>query len=266
MMRRLAPLALALWAGGAGAQEVAFLNDSVSFSMPAGLNIARTFGEDLQDGLFAIELAAPLIEDIWTGDGRADELPDMDRMEAAFGLTFPSAACADYAAGASVLPTRCKPGIGMSVIVIARTDPGAGARLGNQVGLLSDEVMALWNAGDHEAILTAFCKNDLHAHRTEVARSAGNVTCISDRPALAPHFLSFRLMLDADFATILFVQNIAAETDVIMTYGIDAFMALIESATDIEAALLAASQDYVQTHGFDATYGIDLFGAVGRLP
>jgi len=265
MIKALIP-AFALWAGAAGAEDVSFLNDRLTLSIPSDMRVARAFGADTQDGVYAVELGSISIEELWTQDGRDTELADMDRMEAAFGLTFPSAICADYAQNTPVVPTRCKQAIEMSVIVVPKDWPDAGARLGNQLGMLGADVETAWAEGDLDALLTSFCANDQHPHRKEVARTADHITCISDRPALAPHFLSFRLILTADYATIMYGQNIAAETDVIMTYGVDNFLTLLEGARDIEATLLGATESYIADHDVDQLYLTPKFDAVTLTP
>lgn len=252
--------ALVLWAGVASAEEVSFFGGDLVLTLPDGVTIGRTFGSG--PDTFAVELATPTIETQWARDGRSDEIPDMDRMEAAFGLSFPSLDCADYAENAPVLPTKCKNSIGMSILAIPQTAPDSGAQLGNQIGLLAADVDALWSAGDFDKMLTTFCDNPTHAHRVEESRDANSIMCISDRPALAPHFLSFRLILNDNYAVVMFAQNIYAETDVIMTYGVDPFLELIAGSTNIEETLFAASETYVTQNGRAQTYLLDVLGAV----
>ena len=261
-MMRVLTSALVLTAGVAAAEDVALLNGSVTLTLPDDFTVARSFGDDTNDGIYAVELGAISIEKMWALENRDAQIPDMDRIESAFGLTFPYETCAEYPEHAPVLPTRCKQVVEMSVIVIPKVWTDAGARFGNQLGMLSKDVVAAWDAGDLDALLNAFCTNQQHPHRREIAREAEQVTCVSDRPALSPHFLSFRLVLNQDYAMVMYAQNIYAETDVILTYGVDDFLALIEEATDIEATLLEATERYTMDKGFDRLHLFHLFDDV----
>lgn len=262
-MMRVLTSALVLWAGVAVAEDVAFFGGDLVLTLPEGATVGREFGQG--DKVYAVELDTPTIETVWTQAGRADELPDMDRMEAAFGLTFPTLVCADIPETALALPTKCKNRAGISILVVPQSADDSGELLGNQMGLLAADVDALWAQGAYAEMLTVFCQNEMHAHRVEVSRDENSVSCISDRPALAPHFLSFRMMVDAEYAVVMYAQNIFAETDVIMTYGIDPFLALIEGASDIETVLLDQSEKYIAANGRDATYMLDVLAGIAPV-
>ncbi|SEW14385.1 hypothetical protein SAMN04488515_1259 [Cognatiyoonia koreensis] len=260
MIARAVFCASAVWAGVAAADEVSFHGGDLILSLPVGMTVGRSFGEG--DARYAVDLMTPTIEESWLDAGRGSELADMDRMEAAFGLSFASLDCTDIASGAPVRPTKCKNSIGMSILAIDRSTPDSGALLGNQMGLLAEDVDALWAAGAWDTMLTTFCANETHPHRVEDSRDDQSVICISDRPALAPHFLSFRLMINTEHAVVMYAQNVQAETDVIMTYGVDDFLALIEGATDIETTLFAESEKYVAKNDRSDIYLLDTLSAV----
>lgn len=262
MIKAMLP-ALVLWAGAACAEEVRFYGGDLVLSLPTGVTAGREFGQG--DAVYALDLVTPTLETIWTEAGRADEVADMDRMEAAFGLSFPSLNCADFTETAMVLPTKCKNAMGMSILVIDRSAPDSGELLGNQMGLLAADVDALWSDSKFDEMLSVFCDNSTHAHRIEFSRDGNSVICTSDRPALAPHFLSFRLLIDADYAVVMYAQNVAAETDVIMTYGVDPFLELIEGATNIEQTLFGLSEAYVAEKKAEPTYLIDVLSQVKRV-